>query len=267
LLGIGVGALTILPFGSGDCAVCYGENGVEVPREFWEIAWDGEPPEVTSPWGESYRPVGRSIYPGSRAVVYLPFETISEHSSRFLALQANRAVGAVHGEKPYTDLQIAEDPDNPLVETIERRGETGSGIPLEASIGKEMPQRARSWLWGTLCLIWFCNLVALPWMLQFRPTRYRKLFAGFFYGLIGCWGVLLGLYILGPLFGIIQDLAPLNVPLVLLRYAAQRSPLDAAGLWALVGVSSAFFYCSLYLAFRGIEAPLGKVRPVWKEYG
>jgi len=80
---------------------------IRVPIEYCSIAWDGVPPENTSPWGESHEawstPVGRF----TGAVLYSPFSAPEGSSPEFVALQLSRAIEAVYGERlePRTILE------------------------------------------------------------------------------------------------------------------------------------------------------------------
>jgi hypothetical protein len=107
-LGYGVGERGNALFAKGG-AVRYEKNecchGVHVPREHWEIAWDGKLPEIGSPWGETWTPEGRPVLAGSRAVLYNPFGTGDDSSAEFVALQLSRAVAAVYTERiPHSEI-------------------------------------------------------------------------------------------------------------------------------------------------------------------
>jgi hypothetical protein len=71
---------------------------VRVPLEYCRIAWDGQSPDLASPWGESYPARDVSLFGNSRAVLYSPFGTPPGSSPEFAALQIGRAVEAVYDE-------------------------------------------------------------------------------------------------------------------------------------------------------------------------
>jgi hypothetical protein len=68
-----------------------------VPVEYTEVAWDGRPPRITSPWGETAEPWSARLYQGSRVTLYSPFSVGETPSIDFVALQLSRAVEAVYG--------------------------------------------------------------------------------------------------------------------------------------------------------------------------
>jgi hypothetical protein len=68
-----------------------------IPARFLAVSWTGQPPALGSPWGESHEPHGTTLWRGSRAVVYSPFDTPPGSSAEFVALQLSRALEAVYG--------------------------------------------------------------------------------------------------------------------------------------------------------------------------
>jgi hypothetical protein len=70
---------------------------VRVPAEYCRIAWNGRVPTISAPWGESHSAFQAPLYKDSRIVVYSPFSTEKESSSRFVAWQISRAISAIHG--------------------------------------------------------------------------------------------------------------------------------------------------------------------------
>jgi hypothetical protein len=70
---------------------------VRVPVEHCLIAWNGRPPAVGSPWGESHPPWSMPLRKGGTAVLYSPFSAPEGSSIGFVALQISRAVEAVYG--------------------------------------------------------------------------------------------------------------------------------------------------------------------------
>jgi hypothetical protein len=78
---------------------------IRVPAQYCGIAWDGRPPELTSPWGESRPAWSHPLYRGSRIVVYAPFSTSEVGSPRFVALQISRAIQAIYGKSvPWEEV-------------------------------------------------------------------------------------------------------------------------------------------------------------------
>jgi hypothetical protein len=68
-----------------------------VPYDFLEVAWDGVPPPVTSPWGEEHEPWRRSIFGESDVVLYRQYDTPPGASREFVAYQVKRALLAEYG--------------------------------------------------------------------------------------------------------------------------------------------------------------------------
>lgn len=65
---------------------------IGVPSGQLRIAWDGAPPVMAAPWGESHRPVGVPLVRGGRPVAYSPYRTPRESSPDYVAWQAARAL-------------------------------------------------------------------------------------------------------------------------------------------------------------------------------
>lgn len=80
---------------------------VRVPDQYCKIAWNGQPPESGSPWGESHPAWKYPIYAGSRIAVYSPFSTPEGCSPQFVALQISRAIQAIYGKSvPYQEILV-----------------------------------------------------------------------------------------------------------------------------------------------------------------
>ncbi len=72
---------------------------LRLPLEYLEIARDGRPPEITTPWGETFTPPAHKPFAGSPAVLYSPFSLPRASSPEFVALQLAGAVEAVYGHR------------------------------------------------------------------------------------------------------------------------------------------------------------------------
>jgi len=103
---------------------------LRVPGEFCRIAWDGRPPDITAPWGESHAALNFPVFKGSRAVVYSPFHTPEGCSQDFAAWQIGRAVEAVYGKS----LPLGE---------VKERYLAGGGIDMRQDHAEWRPQRCR----------------------------------------------------------------------------------------------------------------------------
>ena len=75
---------------------------VRIPAEYCQISWNGDPPDVAAPWGESHPAWKYPLYAGSRITVYSPFSAPEGSSPRFVAFQIGRAIEAIYGASiPY----------------------------------------------------------------------------------------------------------------------------------------------------------------------
>lgn len=72
---------------------------VHIPIEYCKIAWAGDVPAATSPWGETATVWRSPLFRGSPAKLYLPCGVGPESSLDFVALQLSRAVEAVYNEE------------------------------------------------------------------------------------------------------------------------------------------------------------------------
>lgn len=71
-----------------------------------EIAWDGEAPAITAPWGESHPAWTAPLFAGSTVHIYSRFHTPEGSSLRFVAWQISRAVKAIYGRRiPPAEIQ------------------------------------------------------------------------------------------------------------------------------------------------------------------
>jgi hypothetical protein len=78
--------------GTEDCPFCH-----RVPDRFLKIAWDGAPPPVVAPWGESHQPWTCRPIEGRRSLLYSPFSVPKGSSKEYAAWQLSREIDAVYG--------------------------------------------------------------------------------------------------------------------------------------------------------------------------
>ena len=71
---------------------------VEVDQAFMGVSLKGEPPMLTSPWGESHEAWSVELFRGLPPVLYNPYNTAEETTADFEALMASRAIDDVYGE-------------------------------------------------------------------------------------------------------------------------------------------------------------------------
>ena len=130
-LGAGCGVLIEQTKARPSTMVEFRKGQVATPYEFREIAPDGVPPTIGSPWGETHTPRGTPVLPWTDVVVYDPYEIGENSSRRFAALQVDRAVAAVHGDP-------APDPSRYVEPTVGDAEEEGApAVAVEASQAEE----------------------------------------------------------------------------------------------------------------------------------
>ena len=72
---------------------------VHIPTKYCKIAWAGDVPAATSPWGETAEVWRSPLFKGSPVELYLPCGVEPGSSLDFVALQISRATEAVYGER------------------------------------------------------------------------------------------------------------------------------------------------------------------------
>jgi hypothetical protein len=161
VLGYGMGHIgSVVAEKSADLIVYQEERKgthhyLEVPIGRAEIAWDGDAPVITSPWGETHPAWEDPVWRGSRIRFYSPYHTPEGSSSEFVALQVSRAVEAVYGRS------IAAGEINERYLALEE-GEVvpvGEGLTLVEDY-PDLEPRSR----GPV-LPFFLFTVGLPWIL------------------------------------------------------------------------------------------------------
>jgi hypothetical protein len=226
---------------------------IGVPVRFLEIARDGAPPVVGSPWGETFAPSGTALHQWGRAVAYSPFAVGKESSLEFVALQISRAAGAVYGaEIPYR--QIAErylrvSPDGIVVAKE-------SGLTLRADFPDLEPRGAGPRFAATM------TIVTLPWLLLvaalllcYRSGVPNALRLSIYWGSLGLMLSLLIFLFVAMVTGLTAPWftqAAFQIPVQWLGH----SPARAAGTWAIGGLLLAGAYFLAESRFRRMEIPL-----------
>nr|MBC8367089.1 hypothetical protein [bacterium] len=161
LLGIGL-ATGIRKVNPRDFAMIeYRAHELKVPSEFQDVDWQGRVPLLRAPWGESHQPEAKHPWPGSKVVVFNPFEVSPDQSLEFRAWQTARAVARVHDGKPFATIEIAIDDD------YREALESGS-FKVEASFGRGSVVRSR-----TLALAITLGMASLTLILTFGMSIYR----------------------------------------------------------------------------------------------
>jgi MFS family permease len=70
---------------------------LRLPAQRYEIAWNGQAPELRAPWGESHKPWQARIWKGASAVLYSPVSTAETSSPEFAAWEISKALEMVYG--------------------------------------------------------------------------------------------------------------------------------------------------------------------------
>ncbi len=76
---------------------------VEVDSSFMGATLTGEPPTLTSPWGESHEAWSEELFKGTSALLYNPYNTSEETSADFEALMLSRAIEDIYGQSISPD--------------------------------------------------------------------------------------------------------------------------------------------------------------------
>ena len=187
MLGYGVGWLTQKYFGDNTRTVQYRVEmpyyWVSVPYAHLEVAWDGEVPELTSPWGETHPASSSSLYRGSKAALYSPFNTPEESSAAFEALLTSRAIESVHGTSiPHEEiLERYFEVDGGHLVGLKR-----GGLNLEEdypNLGRPVAQRQFLALMALVLVPWF--LLLAVFLRTFRAALSDRARQVTFWSLLG----------------------------------------------------------------------------------
>ena len=132
-----------------------GNTYLYIPASAMKIAWDGEIPKTTSPWGETHEAWSKPLHRWCRVRLYSPYHTPSGSSLEFVAWQMSRATEAVYGE--------ALDPDEIASRYLEKRTDGSVGLRGERlTIQKDNPHLRRihhggpvfPFLFGSVFVLW-----------------------------------------------------------------------------------------------------------------
>jgi hypothetical protein len=228
---------------------------VRVPTEYCRIAWDGEPPENRSPWGESHEPWGLPVYRGSRAFFYSPYSASEGSSVEFVALQISRAIEAVYGEsvapEEIRERYLDVDPEGKVVP----RQAGGLSLLQDYPGWEARPERSQfPFVITEVGLIYF--LMAVFYFRFFRATvtdRTRKLV---FFGLLGLALILhLAPFVLF-ITRWIRPLVAIGLTQGLINWSAETLPGGAAASWVLAVLLLIVCYRLAESSFRRIEVPI-----------
>ena len=71
---------------------------VEVDQAFMAVSLSGEPPTLTSPWGESHQAWSVELFRGLSPILYSPYNTAEETTADFESLMLSNAIEDVYGQ-------------------------------------------------------------------------------------------------------------------------------------------------------------------------
>ncbi len=128
---------------------------VTAPLRVYRVAWGGNPPPVSAPWGESQAPLVQHPWSSSRLAFYSPFAAPPGSSARFVSLQISRAVEASYG----VSIPVEEIRERYFAPT-----EDGSAVPVgeQLTLRADYPElRVRS---GPMFPV-LLTLTGVPWLL------------------------------------------------------------------------------------------------------
>jgi hypothetical protein len=232
-------------------AVCYCDKTIRVPYDAWEVAWDGNAPEVTSPWGESYTPYpARLAKYGTKAAMYNPFEIGKKSSPEFIAMQIDHAVERVHGPDAVSPSAATLTQDSTFIAAKE-----GGTFPVPASLRKYSDLRTRTN--AVIIMLWWIVFAALNlyWWRRYGPKaeiKQTRWFAILFFGIQ--FGSMIGLVVLDAK-GIINDWSLRAFEMVALRSISEAIPLGTGSLYVMTAVVVAVCLVLLAKQFNKVEVP------------
>lgn len=229
---------------------------INTPLRVFRVAWDGEPPRVQAPWGESQKPVAVPILKGTRLGVYSPFSAPAGSSARFIAFQLSRALKEVYGLS-LTPEQVA---DRYLESPIDGQvAAKGGRFTLRSDAGGLEPRSGP--VLPLLLLLtglpWFLIVALLFHMIRTGVSNKRR------QALV--WTALIGIL---ALFAVQMGLAMTHVaPVWAFRWVVERlafqwgrTPWGTAAVWSavLLALSAGYWLCARQ--FRQMEIPVRPIR-------
>jgi hypothetical protein len=230
-------------------ACCY---SVQVPYEYWKIAWSGEIPSQGSPWGELNQPQGTTVIQGTGIQVYNPFQVPLKATPDLAGLKMSQAIETVYGRRiPYQEIRdryLAMDDQGAV------KLKAGGFTLLQDYPGLSEKSRSFRYLFTLLA-------VALPW-LTFSALTCRTLRPGYSDSVRQY--VVVGMFIPITIAGIgsiaahavgLVDLPALGRWLAVLMGQASRAfPGGPLAAWSTGMVLLAVFYWCSLVQFRRAEA-------------
>jgi hypothetical protein len=252
IVGILFGLLAVAVNPENDRLINYYGGRLQIPKEFYEITDDGPPPVLASIWGEFHEPEAYPLYRGSRRYIYKPFDTGPGSSPRFIALQIDRALEAVHG--------IERDPLDRYEEIGEGSDAASSDCCAGVSRSTGMYSETRSRVFA-LAGIFSAAFYFLIISLQIRyGGRGGPRSPGNFIvpASIILILVIIAAVVIAGRAGICNTSFVEAVPSIYMRKIADTVPFSTAFLWTAFAAVCVAGYFMLQGAYKRFEAPLAQ---------
>jgi hypothetical protein len=227
-----------------------------VPDRFLEVAWDGEAPAITAPWGETHEPWTCRPVRGRTALMYAPYSLPSGSSREFVAWQTSREMADIYGVAVAPETIVAR-----FDRYYERRDDgawvlTSWGDPLRA----DFPGlRLQDWARPMAAIVLF---LGVTWLLM-AAWIIHAFFSGASPALFSLLGrflppvlpiVFVAVMIWLGEYGYTSSWKLTAMANVLVRRVADALPRNPVALWSVVAVVLAAFYFLAEAAFRRAQS-------------
>jgi hypothetical protein len=225
-----------------------------VPYDFLEIAWDGEPPPVTSPWGEEHEPWRRSVFGQSDVVVYRPYDTPPGASREFIAHQIGRALRAVYGSGfPADEVErryVEGSAEAGRIHWAEWHRLVGDCDRTPAGRGSLLPLMI-----AVVGVPWFLFVKLALWAAHGAVSKARRALPTI--AMVSAVAVFtVGVILVAAMTDLVSGWVVTAFAWIVLRNAAQAVPGGAPVLWMLCVGALAASYLSARAQFLRSEAPI-----------
>ena len=252
-VGFGIWQLGTVTLAPKNAQIRYAKGVVKVPPEFWEIAHEADIPVITSPWGETHTPRMYRVGLGTDLAVYNPYDTGENSSPRFVSFQFDRAVTAVHGTAAATNHSGGAALDDWISGTNGEGKLSHDAPPVEGPLGAPSPQRLRVVLIGALLAMLIGTVIFFVTMQSYRSIVFKKVYMVAVVGLL----MLFVVSVVGAFFvdvwGIVAPEVLDAFPNVLLRKAAERTPIGTTMLFIITAAAFAACYWLIESRFGRAE--------------
>jgi hypothetical protein len=201
---------------------------VDVPARFMEVAWSGNVPTLSSPWGESHLAWNRPLLREGGPTLYSPFNTTEESTAAFEAMLTTEALATVHA--------ISLSPDEILERYFEVDGKRLSGLRKGGLTLEEDYPGLKPGASGPEAPM-LMALVIAPWMIlsallfrTFRAGIGARARQGFFWGALVLLLAVLLVQVAGAVTGLYDMHAAAGITEVTIRQLG-HSPSTVAAAW------------------------------------